>query len=79
MLADRQIHFPSHQIQEELNRRTFLKNDIAITYTPLTADPDLLIVGTFGRMWHLYDPWLDGTEFDLVTQIGRYDIYQRVR
>jgi hypothetical protein len=79
ILSDHRIHFPAHEIEEELNRRTFLKEDIAITYDPLAANPDILIVGNFARLWHLYDPLLEGIEFKLITKIGRYDIYQRVR
>lgn len=79
MLPDRLIHFPPHQIQEELNRRTFLNENIAITYDPLTVAPEILIIGDSGRTWHLYDPILKIGNFKLVAQIGRYNIYQHVR
>ena len=79
MLPDRQIHFPSHQIEEQLNQRTFLSENISITYDPLPADPDILIIGNFGRGWQLYDSVLGKSKFKLITQIGQYDVYERIR
>lgn len=79
MLPDRLIHFPSHQIEEELNRRVFLKENIALTYDPLAANPDILIIGDYGRAWHIYDTLLAERKFIVLTHIGRYDVYQRVR
>lgn len=79
MLPNRQIHFPPHQTEEELNRRSFLHENINITYDPLTADPDILIIGNFAKGWQLYASTLAKEEFKLITQIGQYDVYQRIR
>lgn len=79
MLPDRLIHFPSHQTEEQLNRRAFLHENIAITYDPLAANPDILIIGDYGKAWHIYDTLLAQGKFKLMTQIGRYEVYQRVR
>jgi len=79
MLPDRRIHFPPHQIEEVLNRRTFLHENIAIPYDPLPANPDILIIGNFSKGWQLYDSTLKKEKFILVTQMGQYEVYQRVR
>jgi hypothetical protein len=72
-------HFPPDQVHVALNRRTFLEQDVTITYDPLAADPDYLVVGPNGRMWQLYEPVLERGAFELVQQYGWYDLYQRRR
>ncbi|NJP05838.1 MAG: hypothetical protein HC837_09555, partial [Chloroflexaceae bacterium] len=78
-LLERRYHFPPDQLHVELNRRTFLEQDVPITYDPLAADPDYLVVGSFGKLWQLYDPVLASGAFRLIEQIDQYDIYERVR
>jgi 4-amino-4-deoxy-L-arabinose transferase-like glycosyltransferase len=79
VFLERSYHYPPDQIQIELNRRTFLGQDIAIDYDPLEADPDYLVVGPFSRMWRLYEPVLQTGAFSPVNQVGQYAIYIRVR
>lgn len=78
-LLRRPYHYPPDQIHVELNQRTFLGEDVPIDYDPLAADPDYLVLGTFGRMWRLYDGALAGGAFRHVQTIGLYEVYQRVR
>lgn len=78
-LLDRSYHYPPDQIHVELNRRTFLGQNVPIDYDPLAANPDFLVVGPHSRVWRLYDPVLATGAFRLVRTYGRYTIYERVR
>lgn len=78
-LLDRPYHYPPDQIHVELNRRTFLGQDVPINYDPLAADPDYLVVGPISRMWDLYREVLEGNHFALLGVIGHYEVYQRQR
>jgi hypothetical protein len=77
-LLNRPYHYPPNEVQIRLNRRTFLKQDVAIDYDPLAADPQFLVIGPMAKLWKLYDPILNDNFFLLIRQIGRYDIYERV-
>jgi hypothetical protein len=79
LLLDRPYHYPPAQLHVELNRRTFLRQDVPINYDPLAADPDYLVVGPFSRMWRLYEPILETGAFRLLQTYGRYEVYERVR
>jgi hypothetical protein len=46
LLLDRRYHYPPDPVHVELNRRTFLQQDVPIPYDPLAADPDYLVVGS---------------------------------
>jgi hypothetical protein len=76
---NRPYHYPPDQLHVDLNRRSLLGEDVPINYDPLAANPDYLVVGPFGAMWHLYDAVLTSGAFQPLTTIGRYAIYQRVR
>ncbi len=78
-LLQRRAHYPSNEVQFQLNRRAFLGQDIEVSYDPLQADPDLLVVGPMGKLWNLYEPAIADGSFRLVRQEGLYDIYERVR
>ena len=68
------------QSQGALNRRTFLGDrDVEITYDPLEADPDYLIVGPRAELWELYGPVLESGAFREEYAIGQYHLYERVR
>jgi hypothetical protein len=78
-LVQRRFHFPPDQLQVELNKRTFLGQNIAIPYDPMLANPDYLVVGPFSRMWKLYDSILVQQNFwQLVYELPSYSVYQRV-
>jgi len=78
-LLQRPYHYPSNEVQFQLNRRTFLGQEVPIDYDPLQADPDYLVVGSMGKMWRLYDPLIEAGSFHLVQHVGPYDVYERVR
>jgi hypothetical protein len=73
------IHYPPDQVHVELNRRTFLGQDVSLGYDPLAADPDYLVIGSQGRMWQLYDPVVASGAFRLLHRFGRYQVYERAR
>jgi 4-amino-4-deoxy-L-arabinose transferase-like glycosyltransferase len=79
VLLARPYHYPPDQVQLDLNRRTFMKEDIPVTYDPLVDDPDLLILGPMATLWGLYPPSMLDSEFTLVQSIGPYDVYERLR
>ena len=78
-ILNRRYHYPPDQVHVELNRRTFLGQDVSIDYDPLAADPDYLVVGPHSKLWHLYDSVLATGAFRLLHAYSRYDVYERVR
>ena len=78
-LLERPYHYPPDQIHVELNRRTFLGQDVSIDYDPLTVDPDYLVVGHHSKMWGLYDPVVKTGAFRLLKTFRQYNVYERVR
>lgn len=78
-LLNRRYHYPPDQIHIELNRRTFLGQDVPIDYDPLATNPDYLVVGPHSKLWRLYDHVLATGAFRLVRGYSRYDVYERVR
>jgi 4-amino-4-deoxy-L-arabinose transferase-like glycosyltransferase len=78
-LLDRRYHYPPDAVHVELNRRTFLHEDVPIPYDPLEADPDYLVVGRMSRMWRLYDEVIASGTFRRVKRFEGYDVYERVR
>lgn len=77
-LLDRPYHYPPDQLHIELNRRSLLWQDVVITYDPLVANPDYLVVGAFSAGNHLYDQTITSGAFRLVRTYGVYSIYKRV-
>jgi hypothetical protein len=81
-LLDRPYHYPPDQLHVELNRRGLLRQDVPITYDPLAADPDYLVIGRFARGNDLYAPVLQSGAFRLLRSYGGaagYLIYERIR
>jgi hypothetical protein len=77
-LMNRLYHYPPDQVSVDLNLRN-RGRDIAIKYDPLPADPDYLVIGSYGHGSQLYNPVLTSGAFRLLRTYGRYDIYERVR
>jgi hypothetical protein len=77
-LLDQPYHFPPDQTHVELNRRSLLNEQIEISYNPLAADPDYLVVGEFARGNQLYAPVIEAGIFRLLLQEGGYLVYERV-
>lgn len=78
-LLNRRYHYPPDQIHIELNRRTFLNQDVPIEYDPLASDPDYLVIGPANKLWRLYSPILTHKAFRMLRTYGRYTIFERVR
>jgi 4-amino-4-deoxy-L-arabinose transferase-like glycosyltransferase len=78
-LLDRPYHYPPDQLHVALNRRIFIDSNTPIDYDPLADDPDYLVVGSFGRMWQLYESTLAANAFRLIKTYGAYEIYERIR
>jgi len=78
-LLDRPYHYPPDQIHIDLNRRTFLYEDLPIDYDPLAENPDYLVIGPHSRQWRLYDRVLKTGAFHLLRAYHRYTVYERVR
>ncbi|MGB8646420.1 MAG: glycosyltransferase family 39 protein [Anaerolineae bacterium] len=79
LFLNRRYHYPSDDIVSDLIRRKWLDNPLPITYDPLQANPDYLVVGRFARENQIYDVALATGSFRLVNRIGLYDLYERVR
>jgi len=73
---DRPYHYPSFSVQPTLNRRTFLGEEVAIPYDPMSVRPSYLVVGPMGRLWQLYARTLDAGGWQLVLDVGRYQVYR---
>jgi hypothetical protein len=78
-LVDRPFNYPPNSVQHQLNRQVFLGQEERIEYDPLETDPDYLVVGPAGQMWHLYEEVLQSDAFHLAETLGSYEIYQRER
>ncbi len=77
-LLNRRVHYPPDQIHVELNRRTFLGQNVPIDYDPLASNPDFLVIGSQARMWRLYDPVVVSGAFRPIHQFGWYQVFERV-
>lgn len=80
LLVDRQFHYPPDQLQVELNRRTMLHQPVTITYDPMQADPDYIVIGPFGNVWSLYNTTVSQQEtWKLIYELPTYQVYERIR
>lgn len=73
----RQYHHPPQTLLFEAIRQNARKESFNITYDPLQADPDYLIVGTFGRWTGIYPEDMLAENFTPVAQFGVYEVYKR--
>ena len=76
---ERAYHFPPDEVLHQLSWRSFLGREVLITYDPLVADPDYLVVGPASRMHGLYTPQLIEENFIPVFSSPGYEIFRRVR
>lgn len=79
LLLNRPFHYPPAQVNVELIRRQWHEGSPSMGYDPLMADPDYVVVGRFGRWLGVYAPLVEAGQVRLIKQIGRYDVYERVR
>ena len=91
-LLDRPYHFPPDQLHVDLIRQLmseyalasdssqFYSGDAPISYDPLAANPDFLVVGLERELWHRpYDAVLATNAFRPIYSDSRYTVYERVR
>jgi hypothetical protein len=78
-LLDRPVHYPPDQVHVELNRRTFLAQNVTIAYDPLAANPDYLVIGSQASLWRLYGPVLMKGAFRPWRNFGYYQVWERIR
>ncbi len=77
-LMNNPVHYPSDQITVDLNRNTFLNQNVPISYDPSPENFYYLINGPSGKMANLYAAMINQGQLQLVSRIGEYDIYQRI-
>jgi 4-amino-4-deoxy-L-arabinose transferase-like glycosyltransferase len=68
-------HFPSDLVSMQAQRKTTIDPSLLIDYDPLKANPDYLVVGPMGHLWPLYNSVIDQGQFQLIADIGDYQIY----
>ena len=76
---NRRYHYPPDQVHVELIRREDLSEPPVISYDPLSANPDYLVIGGWCRYYRCYDNVLSRTNSELVKAFGPYEVFQRVR
>jgi len=77
LLARRTV-YPPDQVSADI-LQLHGRDAAALGYDPLLADPDYLVVGRFARGIGLYTAALENGQFSLMTRIGDYEIFQRLR
>jgi hypothetical protein len=77
-LLNRSYHYPPDQTHVDLHLRN-LGRHMSITYNPLAADPQYLVIGHLGPGSELYQPILASGAFRFVRTYGSYTVYERVR
>lgn len=79
LFLNRPFHYPPAQVNVELIRRRWHEGSSSLGYDPLMADPDYVVVGRFGRWLGVYAPLVGAGHVRFIKQIGRYEVYERVR
>ncbi|MDP9131598.1 MAG: hypothetical protein M3M98_00490, partial [Nitrospirota bacterium] len=71
-------HYPPAALDVGLIRKSW-ETELQLTYDPLDADPDYVVVGEFGRRAGIYRSPVETGQIRLLHKVGRYQIYERVR
>jgi len=75
-----QFHHPPADLEYQADRQLFMdRSGFNLGYDGLQADPDYLVVGPFSDWTNIYAAQMLQQQFVLLTQIGPYRVYQRVR
>lgn len=77
-LLDRRYHYPPAQLNVDFLPQMW-KEERHLVYDGLAADPDYLVVGEFGRSAGIYRSLIEAGQMRLILQVGRYQVYERVR
>ncbi|MCA0457052.1 MAG: glycosyltransferase family 39 protein [Chloroflexi bacterium] len=75
----RQYHHPPQALLFEAIRQNARHRFFDLSYDPLAANPDYLIVGTFGRWTGIYDEAMLAENFTSIAQFGVYEVFQRLK
>jgi hypothetical protein len=78
-LLNRPYHYPPDEVHVQLNRRTFLGENVNLNYDVLSFDPDYLVIGPHARMWRLYEDVINDGHFRLIRDFGRYTVYRSAK
>ena len=70
-------HFPSDLVSMQAQRKITLDPTFTINYDPMDANPDYIVVGGMGHLWPLYNRVIEQGKFQLIADIGGYQIYQK--
>lgn len=71
-------HYPPAELDIGVIRKGW-EETLSLPYDALVADPDYVVVGEFGRRAGIYRTVVETGQIHLIAQIGRYQIYERVR
>jgi hypothetical protein len=71
--------YPPDQAHVLLNRRHLVGQEIPNIYTPKIDDIDYTIVGTYSKLWHVYDNVFAEEQFDLVLSTKIYKVYEKIQ
>ncbi|MCS6318431.1 MAG: glycosyltransferase family 39 protein [Nitrospira sp.] len=77
-LLNSPYHYPPAQLNVDFIPQMW-KEERHLTYDALAADPDFLVVGEFGRWAGIYRSVIERGQMRLILQVGRYQVYERVR
>lgn len=77
-LLNRRYHYPPAQLNVDFIPQMW-KKERHLTYDALEADPDYVVVGEFGRWAGIYRTLINTGQVRLILQVGRYQVYERVR
>jgi hypothetical protein len=77
-LLNRRYHYPPAQLNVDFIPQMW-KEERNLVYDGLIADPDYVVVGEFGRWAGIYRRLVETGQVRLILQVGRYQVYERVR
>ena len=69
-------HFPPDTLNVEIIRKRQIDAAHELSYDPHTVNPDYVVVGRFGRVFHVYDSLLE-SQYQPAIEIGTYTIYKK--
>jgi hypothetical protein len=79
MLSEhRQFHHPQQELLFQAIRESSKRRPFSLSYDILQANPDYLIIGTFGNWTKIYPEDVVKRYFTLVSEFGIYHIYKRI-
>ncbi len=77
-LLERPYHYPPAQLNVDVIKLTSHYQPISVNYNPLSANPDYLVIGRWGRWVGLYRSLLKRGIFRPIRTVGSYQVYERV-